>query len=137
MLVSLCLCLVSVYMICLLLRVWCWVLPLLLCGMWCVRWALVKFLLWMWLPLHLEHKRTELRDYLDRFFLWSVWSVLPFLISLGWKSILFNIRMATPAFFLEPFAWTIIFQLLHWVNVCLCQWLGFPVMLGPVCISVY
>ena len=30
---------------------------------------------------------------------------LSFLITLGWKLILFDIRMATPACFFEPFAW--------------------------------
>ena len=35
---------------------------------------------------------------------------LTFLITLFWKSILFDIRMATPAFFFRPFAWKIVFQ---------------------------
>jgi hypothetical protein len=35
---------------------------------------------------------------------------LSFLITLGWKSILFDIRMATPACFFGPFAWKIVFQ---------------------------
>jgi hypothetical protein len=30
---------------------------------------------------------------------------LSFLITLGWKSILFDIRMSTPAFFFGQFAW--------------------------------
>ena len=34
---------------------------------------------------------------------------LTFLITLFWKSILFDIRMATPAFFFRPFAWKIVF----------------------------
>ena len=48
------------------------------------------------------------------------WKILPlmsmkcpslsFLITLGWKSIVFNIRMATPACFFRPFAWKIVFQ---------------------------
>jgi hypothetical protein len=33
-----------------------------------------------------------------------------FLINFVWKSILFNIRMATQACFLGPFAWKIVFQ---------------------------
>jgi hypothetical protein len=51
----------------------------------------------------------------------SSWKILPlmsmkcsslsFLITLGWKSILFDIRMATPACFFWPFAWKIVFQL--------------------------
>ena len=49
----------------------------------------------------------------------SSWRILPlsmkcpslsFLITLGWKSILFDIRMATPAYFFRPFAWKIVFQ---------------------------
>ena len=50
----------------------------------------------------------------------SSWQIVPqmsmqcpslsFLITLGWKSILFDIRMATPACFLEPFAWKIVFH---------------------------
>jgi hypothetical protein len=35
---------------------------------------------------------------------------LPFLITLGWKLILFDIRMATPACFFRPFAWKIVFH---------------------------
>ena len=37
---------------------------------------------------------------------------LTFLITLFWTSILFDIRMATPAFFFRPFAWKIVFQTL-------------------------
>jgi hypothetical protein len=35
---------------------------------------------------------------------------LSFLITLGWKLILFYIRMATPAYFFRPFAWKFFFQ---------------------------
>jgi hypothetical protein len=35
---------------------------------------------------------------------------LPFLITLGWKLILFHIKMATVACFFGPFDWKIIFQ---------------------------
>jgi hypothetical protein len=35
---------------------------------------------------------------------------LSFLITLGWKSILFDIRMATPAGSFGSFAWKIVFQ---------------------------
>ena len=35
---------------------------------------------------------------------------LSFLISLGWKSILSDIRMATPACFFRTFTWKIVFQ---------------------------
>ena len=50
----------------------------------------------------------------------SSWRILPlmsmkcpslsFLMTLGWKSILLDIRMATPACFFRPFAWKIVFQ---------------------------
>ena len=50
----------------------------------------------------------------------SSWKILPlmsmkcpslsFLITLGWKLILFNIKMATPACFFGPFTWKIVFQ---------------------------
>jgi hypothetical protein len=35
---------------------------------------------------------------------------LSFLITLGWKSISFDIRMLTPACFFRPFAWKVVFQ---------------------------
>jgi hypothetical protein len=35
---------------------------------------------------------------------------LSFLITLGWKLIYFDIRMATPVCFFRPFAWKIVFQ---------------------------
>jgi hypothetical protein len=34
---------------------------------------------------------------------------LSFLMTLGWKLILLDIRMATPACFFRPFAWKIVF----------------------------
>jgi hypothetical protein len=50
----------------------------------------------------------------------SSWKILPlmimkcpsfsFLMTLGWKSILLDIRMTTPACFFRPFAWKIVFQ---------------------------
>ena len=54
-----------------------WLLPLLMCEVQCVLWDLVKFLLWMWVPLHLGHRCSELRLHLGRFFFWQLWSVLP------------------------------------------------------------
>ena len=50
--------------------------PTVFCEVQCVLWALVKFLLWMWVPLHLEHRCSELRVLLGIFFLWWIWSVL-------------------------------------------------------------
>jgi hypothetical protein len=40
-------------------------------------------------------------------------------MTLGWKSILSDIRMATPACFFIPFAWKIVFQpfILYFLNV--------------------
>jgi hypothetical protein len=127
--VLLCLCLVSVSIVCSFLRVGCWSLPLVLCEMQCVLWALVKFLLWMVVALNLEHKCSELRVHLGRYFLWQLWHVLPylFLITFVWKLILLNIRMATPACFLGSFSWNFLPSLLLWYSVCLCYWGTFPV----------
>jgi hypothetical protein len=70
LLVSLCLCLVSVSMTCSLVKVGCLCLPLLLCGIQFEFYALLKFLVWMWLPMHLEHRCSELRLPIGGFFLW-------------------------------------------------------------------
>jgi hypothetical protein len=129
-------------MICPLLRVGCWSLPLLSCEVQCVLWAFIKFLLWMWVLLHLEHWCSELRVYLGRFLLWRVWSVplsLCFLIDFCWKLILFYIRMANG----ELVSWEhllgkLFSSVLLWGSVCLCHWGVFPVcskMLGPVFVS--
>ena len=59
-------------------RVAYWSLPPVLCELQYVRRTVVKFLLWLWLPLQLEHRCSELRVYLGRFFLWWIWSVLPY-----------------------------------------------------------
>ena len=66
----------------------------------------------MWMSLHLKDRYSELRVHLNRFLpLMSMkCPSLSFLMTFGWKSILFDIRMATPACFLEPFAWKIVFQ---------------------------
>ena len=40
-------------------------------------WAIVKFILWMWVPLHSGQKCSELRLPHGRFFLWWIWSVFP------------------------------------------------------------
>ena len=54
-------------------------------GVWYVLWAWVKFLLRMWVPLHLKQNCSELRVYRDRFFsLTSIkCSSLSFLITFG------------------------------------------------------
>ena len=71
----------------------------------------------MLLPLHLEHRYSELRVPLGRFLpLMSMkCPSLSFLMALGWKSILLGIRMATPACFFKPFAWKIVFT---WLSLC-------------------
>jgi hypothetical protein len=69
-------CLVSVSMTCPLVRGWYWGLPLLMCGFLCVIYALVMFLLQTWVPLHLEHRCSELWCPLGGFFHWRVFSVL-------------------------------------------------------------
>jgi len=89
----------------------------------------------MWVPLHLEHRYSELRVHLSRFFLWWVWSILPYLslITLAWKSILFNIRMATPAW--DHLLGKLFSSLLLWGSVCLSHCDTFPIcinVLGPV-----
>jgi hypothetical protein len=102
-------------MICPLKRVGCWSFPLLFCEVQCVLCALVKFLLWMWVPLHLEHRCSELRAHLGKFF--SLTSMkcpsLSFLITFGWKLILFDIRLGTLGCFLGSFAWKAVFQALY------------------------
>jgi hypothetical protein len=60
------------------------------------------------------------------------------LITFYWKSTLLDNKMATPACFLEPFAWKKFPSLLLWSNVCFCHWNVFPVcwkMLYPIYIS--
>ena len=80
------------------------------------------FSLFPWSVHWWEHICSELRIPLGRFF--SLMSIkchsLSFLIIFGWKSILFNIRMATPAYFLGQFAVNFFFSsLLLWGSVCL------------------
>jgi hypothetical protein len=72
----LCLCLASVPMTIRLVRVGCWNLPLLLCGVQCVFWPLVKFLLWIWVLLPFRHRYWELWLSLDGFSPWCIWSIL-------------------------------------------------------------
>ena len=80
-----------------------------------------KFLLWMWISLHLEHRCSELRVHLGWFFLWPVWSVLPYLFmkTFGWELILFYIRMTTSACFLGPFLGKLFSNFLLWGSLCL------------------
>ena len=135
LLVSVCLSLVSVSMICPLLRLECWSLPLFLYEVQCVLWALVKFLLWMRVPLFLEHSCSELRVHLGIYFSLTRMKCPFFNITFCWKSIVFDIRMATPAFFLWPSAWKLFFSSLLCSSVWLCHWSMFSVcrkMLGPV-----
>jgi hypothetical protein len=74
-------------------------------GIMCALRFNVKFLLCMWVPLHLEHICSELRVHLGRFSSLMIWSVLPYLFDNFWfKLILFDIRIVIPAFFLRPLA---------------------------------
>ena len=52
----------------------------------------------IWLSQCVLAGENDSSGHLGRFYLWWVWSASPclFLITLGWKSILFDIRMATP-----------------------------------------
>jgi hypothetical protein len=61
--------------------------------------SFTKVSLMMRLSLHLEHRYSELRVHLGRFlpFMSMKCPSLSFLLTLGWKSILFDIRMPTPA----------------------------------------
>jgi hypothetical protein len=130
-------------MICSLMRVGCWSLPLLLYEVQWMLWDLVKLLLWMWVALHLEHRCSELRILLDRFF--SLMSMkcdsLSFLITFVWKLILFNIRMATRLLQLVSrghLLGELFYRSLLWSSLCLCPWGAFHVcrkMLAPVYVS--
>ena len=79
---------------------------IIVCGAMCAL-SFSKFLLWLWLPLQLEHSYSELRVHLGRFFpLTSMkCSSLYILITFCWKSILLDSRMTTPPCFLGPFVW--------------------------------
>jgi hypothetical protein len=61
-----------------------------------------------------------------------------FLITFGWKSILFDIRMAILGCFFGTFSEKTFFSLLLWFSVCLCHWGAFPIwvkILGIVYVS--
>jgi hypothetical protein len=75
LLISLCLCFVSVSMTCLLERVGCWSPPLLLCEFQCLFWTLVKFLLQVWVTFPLCYRCLEMRFHSDWIFFWWVWTV--------------------------------------------------------------
>ena len=134
-----CLCLVSGSMTCLLVTMGCWYLLLLLCKVQCVSWALVKFLLQMWWPCIWSIDVHNWEFILVDFPLTSMkCPSLSFLITFGWKLILFNIRMITPSCVLGPFLGKLSSSLLLWGSVCLCHWGTFLVcskMLGPAYVS--
>ena len=131
--------LVSVSKTCPLGKVGCWCIPLLLCGVQCMFWALLKFLLLIWVCFHLGHRCSELRLYLGIFSLMNMRPSLSHLITFGWKSILLNIRMELPTCFLGPFACkTFFFSCLLLCSVHLCY--GDEVLLcrkvlDPFCVS--
>lgn len=95
LLVSLCLSLASVLMTSLLVRVVCWSLPLSLCRVQCVFWALVKFLVWMWVHLHLGHIYVQNWDFIlvDFFPLSMKYPSQSLLITFDWKPILLHISL--------------------------------------------
>ena len=66
-------------MVCPLMRERCWNLALLLCEVQGVILPLVRFLLWIYMPLHLEHRHLGLRVHLRGFFLWWIWRFLSYL----------------------------------------------------------
>ena len=77
----------------------------------------------MWVPMHLEHRCSELRFLLGRFFLWWGWSVHSYLFDdFCWKLNSSDIRKGTPPCFLGPFAWKIVFSPLLWGCICLWHW---------------
>ena len=75
-------------MICPLVRVGCWRPPLVLCEVHCMLWVLVRFLLQIWVPLHLRHGCSELKVHFGGFFLWWVWGV-PIFFDYFWLKIYF------------------------------------------------
>ena len=133
------------YELCPLMKVGCWNLPLLLCDMQYMLWALVRFLLWMQVPLHLEHRYSGLRVHLVGLFLRWIWSVLPYLF---WK-------LLVESWFYSIWEWLLqLFSLDHllgklfssnllWGNVCHCHLCRFPVCSKylvlfkyPLCLSM-
>ena len=111
-------------MTCPLVRVGCWNIPLILCGVQCVLWDLVKFLLWIWVLLHLGHRCSELRLSLGGFSPWQMWSVLlyhtwEFLVSslfywiLGWQRLFVSCNHLLGRYF---------HILSLWDSFCLCCW---------------
>ena len=126
-------------MICPLIRVGCWSLPLLLYEVQCVLWALIKFLLGVWVPLHLEYRCLELR-LLGRLLLWWIWNVLPYsfsklLVERWFYSILEWLLQLAPW---DHLLGKLFSSPLIWDSICLWHWGPFPVyseMLGPVYVS--
>jgi len=116
------LCVVSASMTCPLVRVGCWSLSLLCCKVQHIFWAFVKFPLRMWVPLHWN---KDVQDW--EIFFWCSFTLMnmkcsspSLLTTSGWTSILLDIRMAIPAYFLGPFAWwNFVSPLLS--GVCLCH----------------
>ena len=62
-------------------EIWYWSPSLLLCGVQCMLWALVRFLLQMWMSLYLGHRYSEMKCYVDRAFLCWIQSIFP---QVGW-----------------------------------------------------
>jgi hypothetical protein len=111
LLVSLCLCLGSLLMICPLARVGHWNLLLLLCEIHC-------------LPLHFGHRCSELRVRIEGFFFFVeyVVSVPNFFDEFCLKIYLLGVRMATPTCFLGLYTWTNFSSRLLWGSCYLFHW---------------
>ena len=83
----------------------------------------------MRMPLHLEHRCSEFRLFCI-FYLWQVWSVLPylfFLITLVWKSIYSILEWLFQLVSWEHLLGKLFSTLLLWGSACLCHWHGFLV----------
>jgi hypothetical protein len=81
------------------------------CAMYALNFSKVSFMNMN--ALDMVHRFSELRVHLCRFFSFDQYKVSLFvylwLITFGWKLIIFDIRMATSACFLGPFIWENIF----------------------------
>ena len=95
-------------MICPLVWVGCYSLLLLLCYCQFLLLCLLVFILHIEVFLCWVHRFLELLCLPFRLILWSLCSVLPYRFIL--RSILSDMRIATPAFFYFPFAWNVFFH---------------------------
>jgi hypothetical protein len=134
-----CLFLVSVSRNCPMMRVWSWSLPLLLCEVQCVLWALLKCndeygCPYIW-SIDIQNWEFILEDFIfDKYEV----PLLVFFDNFGVNLISFHIKMVNPVCFLRPFDWKIVSSLLNWGSICLYPWVGFSVSIkkwGPVYVA--